>query len=469
MSSYTEKPPAPRKFFVALRVPFVLQKDKLYLSKNTERGRYFTMVDYNSAEYKRSRAAYMAQCTTQYLVSLLVTDAFLAKLLTYIGISDFLTGVISSFISMAFVFQLLSIFLVKLKLSTKKLVITFDTISIFFFMLLYLIPFLPVNQQHKTVLVIVSVIAAYIGNYLISSICFQWANSYVDPEKRASYSASKEMISLVSGMAFTMIIGYIIDRYEGLGNQEGGFLFIAVSILILNICNFINYMLIKKESDSQRKENSHPFSEVIENTMGNKNFRNIVILTIMWDVARYFTIGFIGVFKTKDLMISVFLIQVINMAANFLRMLVSKPFGKYSDKHSYAKGFKLGLYLAAAAFFINIFTTNSSWFLIILFTVLLNCSYAGTNQNSFNIIYSYVDSKYITQAMAIKNSIGGICGFAASILAGRLLASIQANGNHFFNITVYGQQVLSAVSFVIMAAAIVFTAKVIEKQKIMIQ
>ena len=65
-------------------------------------------INYNSPEYKRSRAAYMAQCTFEYFVSLLVADAFLAKVLTALGMSDFLVGIISSFISLSFVFQLLS-------------------------------------------------------------------------------------------------------------------------------------------------------------------------------------------------------------------------------------------------------------------------------------------------------------------------------------------------------------------------
>ena len=376
------------------------------------------MKDYNSIEYKRSRKAYMAQCTFEYFVSLLVADAFLAKLLTSIGISDALVGIISSFITLAFVFQLLSVFLVRARVSTKKLVVSLDTISIFFFMFIYLIPFLPVDKLTKTVLVIISVLVAYIAKYLILSLCFKWANAYVEPTRRADYSATKEMISLFTGMIFTAITGYIIDRYEGIGNLNGGFLFIAVSIFILNICNFISLMLIKKEDKSEHQGDRETLCVIIKNTLGNRNFVNIIIMTTLWDIARYFTIGFLGVFKTNDLMMSVLLIQVINICANFIRMLVSKPIGHYSDKNSYAKGMKLGMWLAAGAFFVNIFTTKNTWYLIIIYTILYNCAFAGTNQNSFNITYSYVDSKYITQAMAFKNSIGGICGFLASVLGG---------------------------------------------------
>ena len=170
-------------------------------------------MDFNTTQYKCSRGAYMAQCTVEYFITLLVTDAFLAKLLTHIGISDYLVGIISSFISMAFVIQLAAIFLVRINVSTKKIVMFFDTISIFFFMLLYLIPFVSLPVGAKTVLVVLSVLLAYLGKYLIYSLCFKWANSFVNPENRARYSANKEIISLITGMIFTAVIGYIIDDW----------------------------------------------------------------------------------------------------------------------------------------------------------------------------------------------------------------------------------------------------------------
>lgn len=426
-------------------------------------------MNYDSKEYKRSRASYMTQCTVEYFVSLLVTDAFLAKLLTYVGISDSLIGIISSFTSMAFVIQLLSVFIVRIKASTKKIVMIFDTISIFFFMLLYFVPFIPADEKIKTAIIVLCILIAYVGKYLVISLLYKWANSYVEPTKRASYSANKEIISLITGMAFTAVIGRIIDSYEGLDNLEGGFLFIAISILILNICNFVCLCMIKKEDESEHKTDNVPFVTVLKYTLGNKNFRNVIVLTVLWNVARYFTIGFVGVFKTKDLVISVFFVQLINIIANTFRVLVSKPIGRYSDKHSYAKGFELGLIFALIAFVILIFTTNKTWWLIILYTIFFNCSYAGTNQNSYNMSYSYVDSKYIAQAMAINNCISGIFGFMSSIVGSRILNAVQTNGNRIFGIHIYGQQILAGISAVVLIITIIFTKKVIVKQPVIKQ
>lgn len=427
------------------------------------------MNRFEATAYKRSRVAYIIQCTVEYFVSLLVTDAFLAKLLTHMGISDAMIGIISSFISLAFVIQLASIAILRNKVSTKKLVIIFDTLSIFFFMFLYFVPFLPIGKEFKTALVVLSVLLAYAFKYLIYSICFKWANSFVHPSKRGEYSAIKEIISLLSGMVFTVVIGNIIDRYEALGNIEGGFLFVAIAILIFNIANLICLVMIKKEEDDEEEEQSIPIKEVLENTIGNKAFKKIVMLQVLYDVARYFTVGFIGVFKTKELLMSVGLVQIVNIIANLVRCVISVPLGKYSNRTSYAKGFKLGLILSALAFLLNVFTTQSTWWIIVIYTILYNASVAGTNMNSFNITYNYVDAKYVSQAMAIKNSIGGLAGFAASLVGSRILTAIQNNGNQIFGVQIYGQQVLSLISFVIMVVAILFIKFKLEKEKIKVQ
>ena len=99
----------------------------------------------------------------------------------------------------------------------------------------------------------------------------------------------------------------------------------------------------------------------------------------------------------------------------------------------------------------------------------MGISGAGTNANLNNITYNYVDAQYFIQASAIKNSIGGLCGFGASLLGGAILSRIQANGNSLFGIHVYGQQVLATLSFLLMIVTILFVRFVIEKQKRIIQ
>ena len=100
---------------------------------------------------------------------------------------------------------------------------------------------------------------------------------------------------------------------------------------------------------------------------------------------------------------------------------------------------------------------------------MYNVSQAGTNQNSFNITYNYVNPKYISQAMAIKNNIGGICGFVSALVAGKIVSHIRAADNMLFGLNVLPQQVLSVISFVLAVAVVLYIKLEIEKEKIKLQ
>ena len=186
-------------------------------------------------------------------------------------------------------------------------------------------------------------------------------------------------------------------------------------------------------------------------------------------MAVYTTNGFLGTFKVKDLLISVFVIQIFNITGNITRLAVSRPLGRFSDKHSFAAGMSVALAVLAVAYLSLVFTTPKTWFLIAVYTILHAVAIAGLNQNSFNIAYSYVDKNYITEALAIKNCIGGLFGFGASFVGSRILKHVQANGNRIFGIELYGQQLLGGISCILVLVAFVVMAFVVGKQKVMKQ
>lgn len=422
---------------------------------------------FSTPAYKRSRWAYTFECAFEYFVALMVADAFLANLLSHMGIGDSTIGVISSLISLAFLFQLCSIFVVQRITNVKRVAVPIHCISQMFFLLLYLLPFLNIPAYLRTAIVIGCVLIAYFGNYLVVSVIFKWGNSYVDPNGRANFAATKEMISLMSGVVVSLVMGWSVDRFTAAGNITGGFLFIAAMMLLMNLGDFICLMLMKNQKhEKPAKGEVTPFWEVVKIIFSNKSFVCVILLGIIWNVSVYMTLGFMGIYKTKDLLLSVGAVQIINIVACLARTVFSKPIARYSDKRSYAKGVKLGMAIALVGYLVNMFTTPSAWWLVIVYTILYNVSCAGTSQNLMNITYSYVDSKYFVEASAIKNSIGGLCGFGASLLGGQILKAVQNNGNMLFGIPVYGQQVLSAISFLILIVGILFVKFVMEKQKI---
>lgn len=429
-----------------------------------------TEPDFQCKEYVRSRRAYCFECTFEYFVALLVTDAFLAKLLTSIGMSDAYTGIISSLIVFARLFQLLSLLVVQKIGNTKRFVVLFHTGGQLFFMLLYLVPFFNIEHEYKTTLAVICILAAYFGNYFVCVIIYDWGNSYVDPRHRAIFSANKEIISLILGIIVTLTVGYVMDYFEKHNNLDYGYIFAAIGILIFCICDFICIMLIKNRiKPRQSTKNTEPVHTVMKKLFSNRLFWSILLLDILYNTAQYTTIGFLGTYRIKELAFSVGTIQLINIFGNIARIALSRPFGRFSDKYTFAKGIQLGFMLAAASFLTITFTTPQTRYLIIIYTFLQCICQAAISQNMNNITYSYIPIEYYVQATAIKNSVGGMCGFVASIFASRLLEHIQSEGNILFGIHIYGQQVLSFISLLLISCAVLLTHFVIGKQKAMLQ
>ena len=437
--------------------PSTLTKPETWNAPSTE--------PYAQRAYKRSRRAYSAECMFEYFVSILVTDAFLTSLLEHIGISDSTIGIISSIISLAFLFQLLSLYAVRRIVNTKRAAILFHFTSQLFFMSLYLVPFLPLPTKYKTVIVVGCRLLAYFGNYLVTVIIYKWGMSYVDPTRRARFSATKEMVSLLSGMVFTLVMGYGVDKFAAAGNVKGGFIFVAAAILASSLLDLTCLITMKNRALTASNTPSEPVLRVVRHLLRNKSFIYIIVITVLWNIATYFTIGFMGIYKTKDLALTVGTIQVINTAGCLARFAVSRPFGKYSDKHSYASGLCLGFTVAAVAFGLNVFTTPDTWWMVVIFTVLYQTCMAGVFQNLTAICFDFVEDRYFVQATAIRSAIGGIFGFLASLAGGRIVALVQANGNRLLGFEMRAQQLLSLMSALTLVGLILFVKLVFSKQK----
>lgn len=425
--------------------------------------------EFQSRAYRRSRVAHTLECAFEYFVAIFVSDTVLPYLLSEIGMPDSLIGVTTSIISLSFLFQLFTIGLARKVKNPKRFATLIHCLGQLFFLCIYLVPFLPIETKHKHILVIACLVIAYLGNYLVSNIIYKWAHAYVDPQKRARYGATKELISILTGMIVSLGIGIVIDAFQKADNPEGAFLFTAIGIGVFILCDFVCLMLIKSSTSEQKhtQEENVTMREAITHTLGNKNYRSVILLGVLWSCAVYTSVGFLGSYRLKELAFTMTVVQSFSLAASVIRALISLPLGRYTDRTSYARGAEIGLLLAAVGFGLNIFTTPQTRILMLFFTILYNAAYAGINVPITNMAYSYVGQKYLVQALALKGCISGVCGFLASLGAGKLLDVIQSNGNQLFGIHVYGQQVLSFISFLFLVAALLLTRFVIEKQHVL--
>lgn len=419
--------------------------------------------------YKTSRLLYIAEAALEYFISLLVTGAYLAKLTDAIGLSDSLTGILTSFVSLGCGFQLFAIFLMG-KSRVKPIVTLLHTLNQLFFALIYFVPFFKISDGAKTILFIVFLLLGHVLNNVINAPKINWFMSLVDDNKRGRFTANKEIVSLVGGMIFSFCMGKIIDKFEANGNLNGAFIVCGVSVFVLMVLHGATLIYSKEKprseiSNETNEKGGHIKKEFV-NMLKDKNLLKIVFVSVLWNMANYASTPFYGSYQIKELGFSMTFVSVLSIAYSIVRSLCSNPLGKYADKHSFSSMLNICFAVMIVAFGINVFTIPSNGkILYTVYYILYACAMAGINSATINLIYDYVDENNRMGALALNSTLSGFAGFFTTLAIGFLVSKIQNDGNTLFGMNVYAQQIVSVISVIILLLLFVYMNMVVKNIK----
>ncbi len=403
------------------------------------------------------------QDTVLYLITIAITGAYLAKLTTALGFSDSLTATITSCVALGYAFQLLAIPLFR-KGRVKNKVTSLYTLSTALFVLLYAVPFIRINSQIRTVIFIASFL---VGNFILNAVFPAKTNmymSFVPDRQRGRFTALKEAISLISGIAFQFIMGRVIDRYEAAGDINSAFITCALTVLALAVIHTIS-LASSVELPPQEKERT-PLIKDLKEIFSSKKAVCIILLGGLWSMCYNMSISFYGTYQIKELGFSMSFITLLSVITAVSRIPASIFLGKFADKFSFAKMLRICYIFMGIGFFAMVFARPSNGHILYsIYSVFSAMAFGGINSAEVNIVYDYIEPQKRINVVAVKQTLYGLCGFGMTIVVTPLVNYIQKAGNRFFGLNIYAQQVLSAMSFVMILLLILYLNKFILKIK----
>lgn len=404
---------------------------------------------------RRSRLMYIIEAALEYFISLMVTGAYLARITASLGFSDSLTGILSSFVSLGCLFRLGAISLFRNTRRVKRPIIFCHMANETLFALTYLTPVLPLEGWMKTALFLVCFCGAYIITNVITAPKIGWEMSHVPDHARGSFTANKEIVSLLSGIAFTTATGVAFDALDATGDTRLAFVVGAVAIFGLMLLHVLSLVGIhENEAPAAQSENRGSVREL----MHDKRFLRVMLACALWYMAYYGSTPFFGSYQIKELGFSMTFISVITIAHSVVRAVCSPFVGRYADKHSFSRMVELCFIIAAASFLVNIFTVpeNGAVFFT-LYYCLHGAAWSGINSAVMNLIYDYVDERNRSSALAINMAVGGVAGFLATCVMSAVVDVIQRQGNTLMGVAMYPAQFVSAFAFVLTLVVIAYT------------
>lgn len=413
--------------------------------------------------FTKSNIAYIFEALFEYMVSLLVTETFLAAILKQVGVSDALTGILSSIVSLTCFFQLFSGLVEKPGRKIRKTLFVFTLINELLFGCLYLVPSVPLSSDGKTALFVVLILSAYLLYNIASPAKYRWLMSFVDSKKRGSFTAKKEMVSLIGGMLFSLGMGRLVDHYNAIGKEQTGFALCCVTIFAVTVLHLLTMLCVEDETLPPAENPGGRLREMILFFKNNKVIRRLIVLDVLWKSAVYMTSPFMGTYLIGEMRFSLTEVSLIAMVGSFARMLVSPFTGRYADKSGWCNLLIVCVSVAAVGFFVNMFTFPGSRWCYIVYILCYYIAMAGVNSSLFNIAYDYVEESRFSIALGAKNAIGGVVGFLVSLVGGLVVSKMQGGGNLLLGSPVYAQQALSCVSFLLLVGMVIYLAVVIRK------
>lgn len=412
------------------------------------------MNDISEKTIKRSKLMYILEAALEYFISILVAGSYLATLTKELGFSDSLTGILSSIISLGCLFQLLSLPLRRKRV--KILVLVFSILNQLLFMLLYVIPLTSFEKQTKIVLFISLIFSAYVIYNFVHPQKTNWLMSLVEDNHRGSFTANKEIVSLISGMVFTFGMGAVIDYYSEAGRIRFAFALSAIVIFLLMVLHALTMMFaVEKEMPQIPKK---CFGSALNELIKNKNVIKVTTVFILYYISTYISTPFYGTYQIGELGLSLKTVTVMVMCGSVSRIFVSKFWGRYADKKTFAVMIeKCFVFLGFSQLCVVFAVPSTGKVMFVLYNILHGIALGGINSALTNLIFDYAPIENRADSLAITQAFAGLTGFLTTLCISPLVSYIQRNNHSILGLPIYAQQLVSIIALAFTIMTILYT------------
>ena len=410
-------------------------------------------MDEISISTKRSNVAYIIEAMLEYFIALAVSGTYLTHVMTYISIPSAMQGVINSVISLGCGFQFLAV-VFPIKRSIKRKIIVLHSISQILFSLVFFIPLFSFPFEVRVSAFILSLAPAYVIHNYINAPKIAWCMSHVNDSVRGKFTANKEIVSLLGGMAFSFSLGALIDFLEAGQMIEIAFTIIGGIIVLTCIAHTISLVFVDEKPEISANKPKVSLVSLLK----NKQLMKVLPIFIVWDIAHYVTIAFASAYQKNTLGFPALAMTLIVVGGSLIRVLFSRPLGKFADKHSFIKMLTVCFISHTLGFITIMFTVPYIGYpAYILYSIFSQIGSVGIASSQINLIYDYVEPHERSSAFALSRTFSGFAGFFATLAVSPLYDLIGDSGLSLGGgFVLYPLPVMGAISTVIMIALLVY-------------
>lgn len=365
--------------------------------------------------YKKEYKKYLTSSVLDTANNRIASASFISAFAIYLGLSDLALGIYAVLDTMTNVIQVFAAPLFSKIGQSKKVVLTNYSIYRISSVSMAFIPFLSSDINIRTILFfILATIYAITGE--MGYITFvNWRMTLIKKEDRPTFAAKRNFFKNTVVLAFSLIMGVILDRFTASGYELYGFMILFAIVFIIAFID-IAIRIKTYKPDVIQEEISIKDNVIIP--AKDKEFRSVLITGGLNRFA--FGIGtmYLNVFLLRYLNIGYLYYSILNILVNLSEAFSSKYWGNKSKRRNWSK-----IILPMCIIFIIVFTMlllfNSQQLLYLLPFIYILIGFGNASYEMYDhiAIYETAKDRLQTSYVTFERFIEGIVTMILPLLS----------------------------------------------------
>jgi MFS family permease len=340
--------------------------------------------------------------------------------------NEFVFGLLAAIPAAANLFQIQASRTLERTGERRRLVLRFAAAHRTVWVLIALMPFLPLSGEHRLLLFLVLFSgAALLG--LFSAVPFiSWLIDLIPENVRGRFFAIRNFMGGTVGILLGIGAGKFIDFWKEIhiADEIVGF---SVLIAVGAGFGFWSVSLLSKLHHPQftKPKTQEPFLLALREPFRNQEYRKLFLFRIITDLAGGVAAPFFGLYMLTSAQLSFTFVATLATIATLANLLTLPTWGKLCDHYGYKPIITICIGGKALFTALWLFTSPETFWLFVLIHTL-GAFDAGLGIAIPNLIYKTVPRERRSLYIAVDGSVVGIAATVAPLIGGILAGLFQS-------------------------------------------
>jgi hypothetical protein len=375
----------------------------------------------------------------------LTGGVFLTGFALYLGMNDFMIGLVAAIPFMVTVFQLPAAYLAQKTGKRKQIAYLTAAFARGLWLPILIVTLLPIGSGSMKLLLILGLIFLSHSFISVSYVSWlSWIAELVPEEIRGRFFGTRNMLCGAAGMIAMVAFGKLLDYlnghpYEGLPT---GFSITFLSAVLFGMISLHFLNRIPEPGHGNRMASPISTRMLVYLPFKERNFRNFLTFTFLWSFSVHVASPFFTLYFLRDLNFTYGFVAILGMLAALADMVGMKLWGSISDKVKNKAVVRVSGWIAIILPLAWISARPESVVIPITLHIVGGGFWAGINLCTNNLLLEISPQEHRASYLSAFYVTGGLGSAIGPIVAGYILKSIGPLDLHILSWHLFPVQVI---------------------------